>query len=209
MDIGKLVFFFIQGFLVGSGPCFLTCAPLVLPFIAGTKRNWREGLEAVLIFGLTRVFVYTLLSGVVGYIGTYLFRLFYDQAWGMAIRLAAALFIIFIGTAMIIGQRFNNPLCNYIQRETLESKVKSMVILGLIVALAPCLPLIAVLTEIMFVAEKFYQGWLYGLSFGLGTLISPLLILGALVPGLPVKPSRLNFICGLLLIAAGLYILLR
>ena len=209
MDTGKLIFFFIQGFLVGSGPCVLTCAPLVLPFIAGTKRDWREGLEAALVFGLARVFVYTLLSGTVGYLGVYLFQLFYNQAWGLAIWLAAALFIISIGILMVAGRQFNNPFCVYLQNELLKNKIKGLIILGLIIALAPCLPLIAVLTEIMFTAEKFYQSWLYGLSFGLGTLISPLLILGALVPALFAKFSRLNIICGLLLVAAGLYILFK
>jgi sulfite exporter TauE/SafE len=192
VEISKLTFFFIQGVLIGSGPCFLTCAPLVLPLIAGTKRSRREGLEAVLVFGLAD-----------------LFRLFYSHTWAMALRLTAALFIILIGLLMIAGRQFTNPLCVYLQRATLKNKYKSLIMLGLIVALAPCLPLIAVLTEIMFAAEKFYQGWLYGLCFGLGTLISPLLVLGALVPDLSVKFPRLNVVCGLLLIAAGLFILFK
>lgn len=83
-----------------------------------------------------------------------------------------------------------------------------MVLLGLVVGVSPCLPLLGVLTEIMFIADKFYQGWLLGLAFGLGTLISPLLVLGTLAPLVPLKTQRLNFICGLLLIAAGLYLFL-
>jgi sulfite exporter TauE/SafE len=209
MELSKLTFFFVQGILIGSGPCFLTCAPLVLPLIAGTTRNRREGLATVLVFGLARVSVYTLMAGLVGYLGADLFRLFYSQNWALIIRLTAALFIILIGGLMIAGRQFANPLCVFLQRQTLKHKYKSLIVLGLIVALAPCLPLIAVLTEIMFAAEKFYQGWLYGLSFGLGTLISPLLILGALLPDLSAKFPRLNIICGLLLIAAGLFILFK
>lgn len=205
--MGKLAFFFVQGLAVGSGPCFLSCAPLVLPFLAGTKGDWGAGLRAVLIFGLARVVIYTLLSGVVGYIGAYLFQLFYSQSWSNVVWSIAALFIIISGTLMLGGRRFNNPFCAYLQRETLDNKAGSLVMLGVIVALAPCLPLLAVLTEIMFLAEKFYQGWLYGLAFGLGTLISPLLLLGVIVPKLPVRPSVLNAVCGFLLIAAGLYLL--
>ena len=207
MGISKLTFFFVQGILIGSGPCFLTCAPLVLPLIAGTKRGWRDGLAAVLVFGLARVSVYTILAGLAGYLGADLFPMFYSQTWALIIRLTAALFIILIGGLMIAGRQFANPLCVFPQRQTLKHKYKSLIVLGLIVALAPCLPLIAVLTEIMFAAEKFYQGWLYGLSFGLGTLISPLLVLGAFMPDLAVKFPRVNVICGLLLIAAGLFIL--
>ena len=209
MGISKLAFFFVQGILIGSGPCFLTCAPLVLPLIAGTKRGWRDGLSAVLVFGLARVSIYTLMAGLVGYIGADLFQMFYSQTWALAIRLAAALFIILIGGLMLAGRQFSNPLCVFLKRQTLKHKYKSLIVLGLIVALAPCLPLIAVLTEIMFAAEKFYQGWLYGLSFGLGTLISPLLILGTLLPDLSAKFPRANVFCGLLLVAAGLFILFK
>ena len=209
MELSKLTFFFMQGILVGSGPCFLTCAPLVLPLIAGTTRGRRAGLEAVLVFGSARVAIYTLLAGLAGYLGADLFRLFYSQTWALALRLAAGLFIILIGGLMLAGRQFTNPLCVFLQKQTLKHKYKSLIVLGLIVALAPCLPLIAVLTEIMFAAEKLYQGWLYGLSFGLGTLISPLLVLGALMPDLAVKFPRLNVFCGLLLIAAGLFILFK
>lgn len=203
MDLGKLAFFFIQGFLVGSGPCLLTCAPLLLPYIAGTKRDWRAGLEAVLIFGLTRVAVYVLLGGIVGYVGAYLFPFFYGQVWGRVVWAGAGTFVIIAGGLMVFGRRFDNPFCSYFQQ------TKSLVLLGVIVALAPCLPLLAVLTEIMFTAGKFYQGFLYGLAFGLGTLVSPLLLVGAVAPLIPVKKEILNVLCGLLLIAAGLVIFLR
>jgi cytochrome c biogenesis protein CcdA len=54
---------------------------------------------------------------------------------------------------------------------------------------------------------------LYGFAFGIGTVISPLLILGALAPIIPAKLIRtekasqiFNCACGFLLIIVGIYI---
>jgi sulfite exporter TauE/SafE len=214
VDIGKLTYLLIQGFVVGAGPCLLVCAPILLPYVAGTKRTWQEGLKATLIFGLTRLVVYTLLGGMMGYVGYYLFQLFHNQLWGKVLWGFAGIFIILLGLLIAIGKGIENPLCRYLQKQTLENSTKSMVILGIILGLSPCLPLLAVLTEIMFIAEKFYQGFLYGLAFGAGTVISPLLLLGAaapLIPGKLLNSNRaariFNKLCGILLIGMGLYVI--
>jgi len=192
----------------------LVCAPILLPYIAGTKRTWQEGLKATLIFGLTRLVIYTLLGGVVGYIGYYLFQLFYNQLWGMYLWIFAGIFIIALGTLIVLGKGVKNPLCRVLQKQTLEDSTKSMIILGILIGAMPCLPLLAVLTEIMFMAERFYEGLIYGFAFGIGTVISPLLILGALAPLISGKLIRsekairaFNFICGVLLVIVGIYII--
>lgn len=213
MDISKLLMMLIQGFVIGAGPCMLVCAPILLPYIAGTRRTWQEGFKATLIFGFTRLAVYTVLGGVVGYVGAFLFQLFYSHLWGKALWGVAGLFIMVVGLLIVIGKGVENPFCRYLQKHTLENSAKSMILLGVVIGLSPCLPLLAVLTEIMFLAEKFYQGFLYGFAFGVGTVISPLLLAGALVPLIPAKfiradkSSRMfNFICGVLLILVGVYI---
>lgn len=203
VDLGKLAYIFLQGFLAGAGPCTLICAPIVIPYIAGTQKTWQGGLRAVLIFNLTRLFVYTVLGGVVGYLGYYLFCLLQSRIWEKIIWSCAGIFIIALGILMMIGKEFKNPLCSLLQK-----KESNMILLGLVVGVSPCLPLLGVLTEIMFIADKFYQGWLLGLAFGLGTLISPLLVLGTLAPLVPLKTQRLNFVCGLLLVLAGLSLFL-
>jgi sulfite exporter TauE/SafE len=212
MVASKLILFFVQGFLVGSGPCLLTCAPLLLPYIAGTDRTWQEGLRSSLIFGLTRLVVYTLLGGVVGYIGAFLFPVFYGSFWGRMIWALAAIFIMAVGGLMLLGRSAANPVCRYFRALTPGGRAWSPVILGLLVALAPCLPLLAVLTEIMFAADRFYLGFLYGAAFGLGTAFSPLLVLGAVTPLLGQKLAgnarRLEIAGAVFLILFGLYILL-
>jgi len=34
----------IAGFAMGWGPCLAYAAPLLLPYIGATKRNWQDGL---------------------------------------------------------------------------------------------------------------------------------------------------------------------
>lgn len=214
MIYGKLLSILLQGFAIGSGPCMIICAPILLPYIAGTKRTWQEGLKATLIFGLTRMLIYTLMGGVVGYIGYSMFNLFYNRAWGMYVWVIGGLFIITLGILIMLGKGIKNPVCKFLQTQTLENSNKSMVFLGIVIGFSPCLPLIAVLTEIMFMVEEFYQGFLYGAAFGVGTVLSPLLLLGALAPVFPSKFIKtekagkvFNAVCGFLLIAVGIYII--
>lgn len=180
----------------------LVCAPVLLPYIAGTKMTWQEGLKAALVFGLTRLVVYTLLGGAVGYVGYFLFQLFHNQLWGKVLWGFAGVFIMVLGLLIVVGKGMENPFCR---------STKNMVILGIVIGLSPCLPLIAVLTEIMFIAEKFYQGFLYGFAFGVGTVISPLLLLGMIAPVLPAKlpgyKRAIDVLCGALLIVIGIYII--
>lgn len=205
----------MQGFVIGAGPCMLICAPILLPYIAGTQKTWQEGLKATLVFGLTRLLVYTFMGGVVGYIGYYLFRLFHTQFWGRFLWSFAGIFVIILGILIVVGRELQNPICRFLQKQALGNSTKSMIMLGLIIGLSPCLPLIAILTEIMFISDRFYQGFLYGFAFGFGTVISPLLLLGALTPLIPSKFIRtqrtaqiFNFACGVLLIIVGFYIVL-
>jgi len=214
VSVGKLTYILIQGFVIGAGPCVLICAPILLPYIAGTQRTWQQGFRAALVFGLARLLVYTLLGGVVGYIGYYLFQLFYNRLWGIYLWTFAGIFIITLGMLILLGREINNPVCRFLQKHALENNVRSLFLLGLIIGFSPCLPLLAVLTEIMFMADRFYSGFIYGFAFGLGTVVSPLLLMGALAPLIPGKLIRsdkamriFNAVCGGLLIMVGIYII--
>ncbi|MDD5594452.1 MAG: sulfite exporter TauE/SafE family protein [Candidatus Margulisbacteria bacterium] len=207
--VGKSLYFFVQGFIVGAGPCLLLCAPIILPYIAGTQKDWRAGLRTTLIFSSARLLVYTLLGGLVGYVGSWLFLLFNHRFWGDVLWGGAGIFLILLGVLMILGLNYENPLCR------LAKSGKSVFLLGVLVGLSPCLPLIAVLTEIMFISDHIYQGLFYGLAFGMGTVFSPLLILGALAAWLPGKFAKestagrlFNFLCGLSLCLFGLYLII-
>jgi len=52
------------GFTIGWGPCLAYMAPILLPYIGATKKNWKEGLKAALLFSAGRLLALSLLGGV-------------------------------------------------------------------------------------------------------------------------------------------------
>ncbi|HVN67712.1 MAG TPA: sulfite exporter TauE/SafE family protein [Candidatus Sulfotelmatobacter sp.] len=206
MNAGNPLYFFVQGVIIGSGPCLLLCAPVIIPYVAGRQQGWLDGLRATLLFGLGRLFSYTLLGGVAGYIGSYLFQIMAGRVWGNVIWSLASALIVLLGVMIALGRGVNNPFCKWAERRS------GIFWLGVMLGLSPCLPFIAVLTGIMFAAEKFQQGFLLGAAFGLGTLISPLLLFGPLAAALPAKLKGgrfVNWLCGIFLAGYGLQLIFR
>lgn len=198
---------FIQGMVIGSGPCLLLCAPVVLPLVAGTQRSFWEGFFAVIEFSFGRILVYTLLGGLFGYFGYWLTGFLIDPRAAAAVWVAVGGFIIFLGGLLVFGREWGNQFCHKYSGE-------SLFLMGILVGLSPCLPLLAILTQIALFSRQIWIGALYGLSFGLGTLFSPLIIIGALLPLIPgylFKEERVrrifNAICGMTLILVGAYLI--
>ena len=91
-----------------------------------------------------------------------------------------------------------------------------MALLGLMVGFAPCLPLIGLLTYIAFNARNALDGVFLGLSFGAGTLISPLILFGCLAAGIPILLVKRPLVyklfirgCGLVLMYVGIGMIIR
>ena len=126
--------------------------------------------------------------------------------------------IILIGILTIIrDSKGNNRICSRISgwfnRRMLGIQP---VTLGLIVGLLPCAPLLAVLSYIGLVSLVWQRCILYSLVFGLGTLISPLLILalgaGAVPKMLLNKPKAyraLRLVSGFIIVFFGTQLILR
>jgi sulfite exporter TauE/SafE len=89
-----------------------------------------------------------------------------------------------------------------------------MFIVGMLVALSPCLPLIGILLEIALLSKGLFSGVIYSLFFGIGTMLSPLLLLGAVIPlvGGRIDAKRFKIftcLCGIMLVLVGLYLIFR
>lgn len=91
-----------------------------------------------------------------------------------------------------------------------------MVLLGIMIGLAPCLPLFGVLTYIAFNSQNFLHGAFLGLTFGMGALISPLILIGPLAGGTatlllkkPLVYKIFGYLCGLILIYLGIGMVIR
>ncbi len=205
---------FTQGILLGSGPCLLTCVPIVLPYIAATQKGWKEGLIAVLVFSSSKVLMYSLLGGLFGYIGSYLIQI--SPAVSRYLWIAGALLLIAIGLGLLFGKRHQNPMCKAMHVHASSRSLMNLFILGIVVGLSPCLPLTTALIQIALTSGGLFDGFLYGLAFGIGTAVSPLLIIGAVSGAVTSRIAdndryftTLNRLSGAILIAVGTFILFR
>jgi len=202
---------YIELFLIGAtvsiGPCLAFCSPVILPYIAATRRGWREGLKAMLAFSLARLAAYTALGLMAGLLGRWLIEAI--AAFNRPIFALSGLFISALGAFIVAGQAPQGHLCR--MRQALDGELKGPALLGLAIGFTPCLPAAAVLAYIALKAGGPLRGALYGLSFGLGKALSLLLPLGVLssaLPGMLIKSQRVyacfRGLCGALLLLIGL-----
>jgi len=129
------------------------------------------------------------------------------------ILIAGGVFIILIGVLMIIGNRFESKVCCFLAKKILERDKKSIIMLGMIIGLLPCASLIAIISYVGLISKSWLQSLIYSLSFGIGTFVSPLLLLsifsGLIGHWMQNKKYYQIFssICGLVIIFLGLQLI--
>ena len=199
---------FIIGITVSFGPCLAFCSPVILPYIAATRRGWRDGLIVILIFSFTRLIAYCLLGLLAGLFGSLLAQRFHQ--FGYLVFLVGGMFISLLGLLIILGKEPGHHLCQALRKQVVDNRIKGPVMLGLIVGILPCLPLLGVLAYIALEAQNLWHGAFYGLAFGMGKFISPLIPLGVLASALPaglIKNHRIygffSRLCGFILFLIG------
>ena len=205
---------FLSGLFLGSGPCLASCGPVLISYIAATKNNFKEGFFVYLVFSLSRIFVYLVLGILVGIFSQKILQ-------GILVKsspffLLTGLFILLLGLLIILGNQPNFRLCKLLQKNLIKKDTKSIIGLGLLFGAMPCLPLVGILSYIGIISKSVLTSLFFMLSFGLGTLVSPLLILSVAagsVPRLVKRYERISFLfkllCGLIIMMLGLQVLVR
>jgi len=207
---------FLYGLFFGSGPCLISCGPILISYIVGTNKNTPRGMKDYLLFSLARLFVYIVLALVVFFLGSFTLERLLGRCSKYVFILGGG-FIVFVGIAMVLGRKLEFKLFPFIQKSIRANNKPSVMMLGLIVGLLPCAPLLAVLSYIGLISKSWFSSLLYGLSFGLGTFLSPLILLIALTGFIPkllvtrqaVYSRIFSFICGLILILLGVQLMTR
>ena len=195
----------IAGFTMGWGPCLTYTAPLLLPYIGATKRNWQDGLKVGLVFSVGRLLALAILGGLATVAFGFINQFFPPQKSGW-LYLVSALFMITIGALIILVKGLKTS----VGKTVLDKGATSMLLFGFLMGIAPCVPYVAILTYIACVAEDaVLAGMLYASLFAAGTAIAPI-ILGTLMGIIPeklFKPAKLlrafQVICGAVLILFG------
>ena len=199
----------MAGFTMGWGPCLAYTAPLLLPYIGATKRNWQDGLKVGLVFSMGRLLALAILGGLATVIFSFINRFFPPQKSGW-LYLIVAFFMIIMGILIILGKGFKV----HIGKSILDKGDKSMFLFGFLMGIAPCVPYVAILTYIACVAENsILVGVLYAALFAIGTAIAPV-VLGTVMGIIPGKLFRsakwlrvFRVVCGIILILFGLQLI--
>jgi len=206
---------FVLGIAMASGPCLASCGTLLLTYLAGTGKSVFKAIAAYLLFSLSKILVYLVLGLLAFFLGRLIFEKF--SYLFNVILFGAGVFIILLGLLMFLGKEINSAPCAFLRRNILEKDRKNIVILGLFSGLLPCAPLVTLLAYAGLISKNGLENLGYTFSFGLGTTISPLLILAALTGLLPNFLKRLkgsygrifNIICGLIMVILGSQLIRR
>jgi uncharacterized membrane protein (GlpM family) len=206
---------FISGILFGSGPCIASCGPVLLSYLVSSAKTPRSSLIAYAVFSSARLLTYVALAAGAFLAGT--FALEHGlQRWHGRILFAGGTFVILLGVLACAESRRGGFItrCRCV---LVEKGGKSTFLLGVVAGVSPCAPLLGVLSYIVFVAKSAMEAVLYGAAFGLGTCMSPLVLLAAAAGFLGRIPFTgteayvriFRYICAAVLIALGVQLLIR
>lgn len=193
-----------------------SCGPFLIAYIAGAKKNVAKGIMVYVLFSLARILVYVVLGLAVFFLSRFAVeRLLGDLS--RYIFILGGAFIIIIGIFLAFGKSLELNFWQFLHKNILEHDKKSIFTTGLIIGLLPCAPLLAILSYVGLVSRTWLSSLLYSLSFGIGTFVSPLILLTILAGIIPrlflqkkaIYSSIFSLICGLTIIFLGIQLILR
>jgi sulfite exporter TauE/SafE len=208
---------FTGGLLYGLVVCTASCLPIVTSYIAGVGAGFGKSIKITLIFNSGRVLAYALIGGLIGLFSG-LFRLFISDAvispFQIYSSLAFGIVTIVIGISIFLKAR--KPCdCNVQDTKTIVAYPRigrfgfdvGAFSLGLSRGLIVCPPLIALLIYSLPFANPLGSVGI-AVLFGLGTAISPIVLLGGVTGWLlnkaPLFRKWISIAGGTALVALGI-----
>ncbi len=196
------------------GPCVLTCTPILMTYIAGSRKGWADVLKDIAIFLTGRLSAYCILGALAGF-SAGLIRQYVDSNTAAFFQPLGGAISILLGILILIYRSSDHP-CGLGGGRIYN--FGGLFALGLIIGISPCAPLIALLFEISLISKSAADGMIYALSFGLGTALSGFIVIGALakvftwVPAKILKSQKGNLVfkilCAALLMLLGLSLII-
>ena len=156
---------FTLGLIYGTTVCSMTCLSYLGPYLLGTGDGFRDGVISSLSFGLGKICCYVFLGGLAGYLGR-------ELTSSPAQTLTMGIILIGVAISMpFVTKKSCRNKCHQ------GSKRATLLTLGAATSLVPCPPVLAILT-LAASQGSMVTGMGFGLFYGLGIIISPLLLVG-------------------------------
>jgi len=177
---------FAFGLLNGLVFCTSTCLPYVASYIAGIGADFRKGVAVTLLYNMGRVAAYALIGGLIG-IFSGVFRFVVSESsispFQQYSSYAFGIVTIVIGISILLKSRSSshncNPECNKnlgLKKTVGRFDVRAFS-LGFSRGLVVCPALVLLLLYAIPFATPL-DSFVLAVLFGLGTAISPMLLLG-------------------------------
>ena len=173
----SLYYLFLSGLILGSGPCLGFCAPILTGFIAVHKPSLKKALISYFSFSWAKIVSYMVLGALCGIFSGILKSNFFVNYLNI-INIVLGVFVLLIGVLTLL---FKEPLGSKYCLFLSQGNLKNASILGLLAGFSPCLPLLGILNYIIIISHSPLEGSFYAFIFGLGTTISPVILMVALV----------------------------
>lgn len=169
----------LLGVSMGLTACTVTCLPFIGTWALGRASSQREALLHTAVFLAGRVTTYTVLAAIAGTAGLGLAQALGGN-WG---NLAIGTTSILAGLWLLVGPAGKSchavpPAPTFAPVTFHRKQADSLppLFLGAALSLTPCTPL-ASLLALAAQAESIAQGASFGLAFGLGAAMTPILVL--------------------------------
>jgi len=210
-----LLILFVSGFSFGPSLCMASCGPAILSYVAGTRKSVLKSTLLYLSFSFTRMIIYVIFCLIAYFINVAAVE---KQTLVISRFMLAfgGIFMVLLGIIMITGRLNELKIGRVFSFKPADDYIKTGFFMGLILGSLPCVPLFTIMFYIAIVSESALNALFYSLTFGLGTLLSPLLFLSAGAGFLPKLlrnnkwyPKVISTVCGVIMVFLGVELMWR
>ncbi len=164
----------ITGLFTGSTYCLAGCAPFISTYIMGTSNGTGDGLRSYILFTTGRIITYGVIGILTGYMGRIL------DMKGPGLPFLSGFFFIISGLILCLRDSQGSKVCSakfnkFCKGFSYRGSIH-LFLAGIILSIVPCPPLIAVMTGSL-QYHSVLKGSIVMLLFGLGTMLSPLVLI--------------------------------
>jgi cytochrome c-type biogenesis protein len=216
---------FAIGLLYGTVFCTSTCLPYIASYIAGIGADFRKGILATLVYNVGRVAAYALIGGLVG-IFSGVSRLVVNEASFSAFQQYSSygfgIVTIIVGISILWKSRSPSHNCNPDCTKNIGIKKTDGISgrfdvrafsLGFSRGLIVCPYLVAILLLYTIPFAAPFDSFAVAVLFGLGTALSPMLLLGGVTGWLlnkaPLFRKWISIVGGGMLVVLGVFTLVN